>query len=117
MGSQALIREAISILAGVFVGDVGPITFTAADPAVPIPAEANASTSGPNNQATGRRLVAGSVNAAFNISVPGLAAQGYNKDCSIQKIRPGAAPVENDEVNTITARDAIMGSDGTVTDP
>jgi len=101
--SQALIRQAISNMAGVFVGDVGPITFSSANPAVPLEAQPEPSTLGANNQETGRRLAAGSVNAAFNISVPGHAAQGWGKDCSVLGMLPLASPGSDNTIADSTA--------------
>jgi hypothetical protein len=90
--SQLGLRRSIADLAGVWYGDVGAITFTSADGA-PLEPEAPEVSDTPNSAAglntevvSGRRLTAGSVNAAFSIAVPGAAAQGYAKDCSMKNV-------------------------------
>lgn len=89
--NQGHIRTAIASLAGVYIGDVSPITITTANPAAPIAPEPDASdTVGASTSS--RRLTAGSVNAAFNIQVPGHRALGWQKDCSLQKVVSGALP-------------------------
>lgn len=93
--SQEGVRNAIAALAGVWFGDVSDITFTSAD-GNPIPAEPPADDSGV------RRLTAGSVNAGFSISVPGRAAQGYVKDCSLQRLQVGDMPPAADLANLFT---------------
>jgi len=91
VANQEHIRAAIAALAEVYIGDVSPITITSANPLVPLEAEpSSGDTVGPNTEVAGRRLTAGSVNAAFTISVPGHAANGYAKDCSLQKVKATA---------------------------
>jgi len=91
VANQEHIRAAIAALAEVYIGDVSPITITSADPLVPLEAEpSSGDTVGPNTEVAARRLTAGSVNAAFTIQVPGHAANGYAKDCSLQKVKASA---------------------------
>lgn len=88
--NQQHIRTAIANVAGVYIGDVSPIQITATNPAEPIAEQPVAPAVAGPNTLNSRRLQVGQVDVNFNIVVPGRAAQGWQKDCSLQKIVPGA---------------------------
>jgi len=115
VANQGHIRTAIAALAHVFVGDVGAITITSAD-ATPIVAEPVPGESVGASVENSRRLTAGAVNAAFTIAVPGLRAQGWQKDCSLQKIVLAPSADAANQFSTLdvagTAVDATPASCG-----
>jgi len=98
VASQNSIRTAISQLVGVYLGDVGTIAITTAN-LVPIDSQPQANDTVGASEATARRLTPGSVNAGFRILVPGHRAQGWQKDCSLQKISSGVLPAVEPTVN------------------
>jgi len=102
--SQNSIRTAISQLVGVYLGDVSTIAITPANPAVPIDTQPQANATVGASVDTTRRLTVtpGSVNAGFTILVPGHRAQGWQKDCSLQKISPGVLPAVDPALNPFT---------------
>lgn len=117
------LRTVIAALANVFLGDVGPITFatTLANGPTPPPLT-NQPDVGPQTEE--RRLVtSGSLLANFHIQVPGHAALGYKKDCSLQKVSASAMVLDPSITNPdtqsspsacATSTSACVSSDCTV---